>query len=435
MTPHAPTPATDQRPVLSPAPDPVQRRTLTTLMTSQILGGVGLSGGVAVGSLLAEQILGSAELAGLANTFQILGSAVLAVPGARLMAARGRRIGLATGYLVAAVGGVTVIAASVIPSFPLLLAGAILFGAATTANSQARYAAVDLSHPNHRGRDLGLIVAATTVGAVLGPNLLAPAAPLATRAGLNPLVGVWMISLVVFLTAAIWLLVRLRPDPLLLARQRASRAGDAANSNGGFLRAWRVISGRPRAAVGTFVVALGHTVMVAVMVMTPLHMKHGGSELRLVGLVISVHVLGMYAFAPVMGRLADRHGDRQVAVLGAGLLLLACVLSAQAPQGWSGGLTAGLFLLGLGWSATLVAGSTMLTSAVPAPERPGVQGASDLLMGLCAALGGGLSGVVVARWGYPWLSVVGAFVATGLAAVVLLSGSAVRGDPADNLTG
>ena len=133
--------------------------------------------------------------------------------------------------------------------------------------------------------------------------------------------------------------------------------------------------------------------------MTPLHMDHGGAELRLIGLVISVHVFGMYAFSPVMGWLVDRVGGRLVVIGGAATLLAASLVSSRAPEGWSDGLVLGLFLLGLGWSATLVAGSTLLTSAVAQHERPGVQGASDLVMGLCAGFGGGLSGVVVGEWG------------------------------------
>ncbi|MBK7722460.1 MAG: MFS transporter [Austwickia sp.] len=390
-------------------------------MTSQVLGAIGLSGGITVASLLAEDILGSADLAGLANTAQILGGAVLAVPGARLMAARGRRVGLMTGYAVAGLGGALVIAATVTSSFALLLVGAVLFGAATTANSQARYAAVDLAEPARRGRDLSWVVWATTVGAVLAPNLVGPAGPLAEAVGLPPLVGIWLISLAAFALGVLWLALRLRPDPLILAKDLVRDAGGATRAPyGGLNQALSVLATRPGARTGVAVVALGHTVMVSVMVMTPLHMSHGGASLTLVGLVISVHVLGMYAFSPLVGRLNDAVGGRRTALAGAAVLLLSCLVTAQAPTGWSAGLTAGLFLLGLGWSATLVSGSIMLTSAVPPAERPGVQGAADLIMGLCGALGGGLSGIVVGTWGYPWLSVLGALVATGLAAVIVL---------------
>lgn len=408
-------------------------------MASQILGAIGLSGGITVGSLLAEDLLGAPDLAGLANTAQILGSAVLAVPGARLMAARGRRVGLMTGYAVASVGGLLFIAAVLARSFPLLLVGAVLFGAATTANSQARYAAVDLAEPAHRGRDLSLVVWATTVGAVLAPNLIGPAEPLATALRLPPLLGIWLVSLTAFALAVAWLSVRLRPDPLLLARDRdrepagaspgwSNASSNAAPARGGLSRALTVLAGSATARTGVAVVALGHMVMVSVMVMTPLHMSHGGAELNLVGLVISVHVLGMYAFSPLVGRLDDAIGGRRTALAGAATLLLSCLITAQAPAGWSAALTVGLFLLGVGWSLTLVSGSTMLTAAVPAAERPGVQGAADLVMGLCGALGGGLSGIVLGTLGYPWLSVLGALVATVLAAVIVLPRSGRAGD-------
>lgn len=404
-----------------PLRDPAQRRILGTLVVSQILGGVGLSGGIAVGSLLAEDILGDAEFAGLANTAQILGAALVAPVLARLMAGRGRRVGLSTGYLLAAAGAVIALVSAQARSFPLLLLGALLFGAATTSNSQSRFAAVDLSQPERRGRDLSIIVWVTTIGAVVGPNLLGPTAPLGEALGLNPVVGVWVVSVAVFILAAGWLTWRLRPDPLLLARVRAEADGSLHTPHGTVGRALAVVFRNATATAGMVSIALGHAVMVAVMVMTPLHITHLGGDLELVGFVISMHVLGMYAFSPLTGTLVDRFGGRIVAAIGALILLLACTLGATA-SGDGSMLTVALFLLGLGWSGTLIAGSTLLTQAVPGAERPGVQGAADLVMGLCAAVAGGFSGIVVQTLGYPWLSVLGGIVAGVLLVVLAVTG-------------
>ena len=406
------------------SPAAAQRRTVATLVVSQVLGGIGTSGGIAVGSLLAESILGSSGLAGLANTFQILGSALLVIPMVRLMARRGRRVGLSAGYLVAAIGAALAVVAVVARSFELLLVATFLFGASTASGNQARYAAADLAEPAHRGRDLSTVVWATTIGAVLGPNMLTPAAPLAQALGMEPVAGVWCVSVVVFLLAAVWVTVRLRPDPLLLARARdAERRGVptvAEQAQIASRSAWRILRENRAAAVGVAVVTLGHTVMVSVMVMTPLHIRHGGAALDLVGIVISVHVLGMYAFSPVVGRLVDARGARVVALAGSAILLLGCALAGISPMGWTWSLTCGLFLLGLGWSATLVAGSTLLTASVEVDERPRIQGASDLIMGLCGALGGGVSGVIVELAGYPRLSVLGGGLAVALAMILLL---------------
>ncbi|MEO8556744.1 MAG: MFS transporter [Actinomycetota bacterium] len=392
----------------------VQRRTVRTLVGSQMLGGLGVASGIAVSSLLAEQILGSPDLAGLANTAQVLGAALLSIPAARLMAARGRRAGLVAAYLTGILGAVLAIAAAFSSSFPLLLVATSLFGASTTANNQARYAATDLAAPDHRGRALSVVVWATTLGAVVGPNLVAPAGRISDAMGLPALSGAFLFSAVGFLLAAVLLFVRMRPDPLVMARQVAVDAGETEQTHGSVRRGLRVIRAHPMAMLGLVAIALGHTVMVSVMVMTPLHMDHGGAELRLIGLVLSVHVFGMFAFAPVMGWLVDRVGGRLVVVGGAATLLIASLISSRAPEGWSDGLVLGLFLLGVGWSATLVAGSTLLTEAVPQHERPGAQGASDLVMGLCAGLGGGLSGVVVGGWGYPTLCLIAAALSVAL---------------------
>ncbi len=389
----------------------VQRRTVRTLVGSQMLGGVGVSSGIAVGSILAEDVLGSADLAGLANTAQVLGAAVLTVPMARLMAARGRRAGLVAGYVTGTVGAALAVVAGIQQSFLLLLCATTLFGAATASNSQARYAATDLAQPGRRGTALSLVVWATTVGAVVGPNLIGPAGRVARSLGIPELVGPFVFSMVGFVLGGLLLWALLRPDPLLLARSTAAPADGAVRAHGSLRRGLSAIGRHPTALLGVVAVAVGHTVMVAVMVMTPLHMDHGGATLRLVGLVISIHVLGMYAFSPATGWLVDRLGGRTVILGGVVVFLVAVLLAGRAPEGWSGGLAVGLFLLGLGWSCTMVAGSTLVVEALPLADRPAAQGAADLVMGLAAAGGGALSGVVVGSWGFTWLCVFGGVLA------------------------
>lgn len=398
-----------------------QARTVSTLVASQVLGGVGVASGIAVMALLALRISGSEQASGLGTTAQVLGGALITVPVARLMAARGRRPGLLLGYALAAIGCGVIVAAASLGSFPLMLLGSLLFGGATTSNSQARYAGADLALPARRGRDLALVVWATTVGSVLGPNLVGPAEGVADALDLPALTGSFVFALVGFALAATVLALRLRPDPLLLAREAAAREAPAdpavPRPHGSLRDGLRLVRSRPRALLGVVTMALGHAVMISVMVMTPLHMDHGGASLRLVGLVISIHILGMYAFSPVTGWCVDRFGGPVVATGGAGLLIAACLLAGLSDQGMSGTLTAGLFLLGLGWSATLVSGSTMLTSALTPDERPATQGLADLLMGLAGAGCGAVAGLVLEHGSYAVL----AFGAAGIAALVGLS--------------
>jgi MFS family permease len=410
------------------APDRVQRHVVRTLVVAQMLGGVGMSAGVAVGALLAEEVSGSARWAGLGGTFQILGAAVIAIPMSRLMAARGRRPGLALGYGLAALGAVGLVTAGVIGSFALLLVSSVLFGGATASNSQSRYAAADLAAPQHRARDLSIVVWATTVGSVLGPNLVGPSAPVAEWLGLPTLTGPYVFSLIGLLLAIAVVSLRLRPDPLLEARRRRIADGDDSGpAHGSVSRGLRVIAAIPAARLGLLTLALGHVVMVSVMVMTPLHMAHGDAGLELIGLVISIHIVGMFAFSPLTGLAVDRFGGRAVAVVGSVVLSTATLLASAAPEGGSATLGLGLFLLGLGWSCTLVAGSTMLTAAVPAIERPGAQGGSDLVMGLVAGLGGALAGVVVDRASFSVLALLALGVAVVIGLVAALS--AVRTHP------
>ncbi|WP_431918403.1 MFS transporter [Micromonospora wenchangensis] len=411
---------------------PIQRRTLRLLVATQTIGGVGVAIGISVGALLAARIAGTA-VAGLAQSCGVVGAALLAVPVTRIMNGHGRRPGLVVAYLTGAVGALLVVLATVTGGVPLLFLGMLLFGGGTAANLQARYTAVDLAEPARRGRQLSLVVWATTIGSVAAPNFAALADRVTHARGLPSLAGPFAFSAVAFGLAAVVLLLLLRPDPLLTARRlAAAEAGTppgagtpAATAPGarraGMRAAWRVVRRRPAARLGIAAVAVGHLVMVAVMAMTPVRLGESHSDadvLRVVGIVLSVHIAGMYAFSPVVGWLTDRWGRRAVILTGVGTLLAACAVAGTAGH-HTPRLSVGLALLGLGWSATMVAGSTLLSEAVPSRVRPSVQGLSDLTMGLAGAGAAAASGFVMRVAGYPTLTLLAAIAVVPLVALAL----------------
>lgn len=406
----------------------VQRRTLRLLFATQIVSGIGVAIGSSVGALLAADLVG-VGVSGLAQSAVVVGAALLAIPATAIVQRHGRRPSLAASYGVAALGSVLIVVAAVYAATPLLFVGFLLFGGGTAANFQARYTAVDLAPVHLRGRHLSLIVWATTLGAVAGPLLAAPAGAALGRFGVPTLAGPFVVSTLLFGLAALCLLVWLRPDPSLLAREIGDGADGPASSGdrAGMRAALAAIAARPRARLGVIAMAVGHTVMVGVMAMTPVHIRSGAHDaartLRIVGLVLSFHVAGMYALSPAMGWLTDRIGGRAVVTTGIALLLAACAIAGTAGHR-PAQLAAGLWVLGLGWSATMVAGSTMLSEAIAVELRPSAQGFSDLTMGLAGASAGALSGVIVQGWGYPTLTLVAALATAPL--IVLVSYDVAR---------
>lgn len=394
----------------------VQRRTLATLVVAQSLGGVGITIGIAVAALLAEDLSGSQSLAGLAQTSQVLGAALASFLLAHLMGRRGRRPGLVLGYLIGAAGALLCVLAGVVESFPLLLLGATLLGSTTAANAQSRYTATDLAPPDRRARSLSLVVWATTIGAVAGPNLTGVAGRAARGLGLPGLTGPFLFGLFGILAACAVVAVFMRPDPLIVAREAAlDRGVSTGRTSTSWARVRQVVRERPAVRAGVAALALAHAVMIAVMVMTPLHMHHGGARLEVIGIVISVHVLGMFALAPLVGWAADRFGRPPVLTAGAAVLFLALFLSGSSPAGASWTIGAGLFLLGLGWSLCTVAASTLLSESAPLDARTDVQGAADLVMGVVAAMAGVVAGLVMDGFGYVALNVFAALLVTGVA--------------------
>ena len=400
----------------------IQRRTVGVLSISQVFGGIAIAGSVAAGSLIAASVSGSEAMAGLAQTFGVLGAALLALPLARVALSKGRRASLTLGYGLGAVGALVVIAGALWLNIVLVLLGCLLVGVASASGYQARYAAVDLAQDDKRGRQLSYVVWAATIGAVLGPNLLQPAGWLGLSLGLPELAGPYVVTALTLAIAVLVLLIFLRPDPYILAAQM--RAKQDAEAQREFvkprLRDGIVhLRGNRGALLGMSAIAIGHVAMVMVMVMTPIHMAHVDVTLTLIGLVISVHVAGMYALSPVVGWGVDRFGRIPIIVTGVVILLVSCVLSGFAAGDDVWLLGVGLFLLGLGWSCTLIAGSTLLVDDVGAVERPSVQGLSDLVMNVAGAIGGAIAGLVVAFSSYGVLCAVAAIPVIGLALLVM----------------
>ncbi len=392
----------------------VQRRTIGTLSVTQVFSGVATAGAIPAGSLIAASLVDSEAVAGLAQTSGVLGAAVLALPLARTAMSRGRRASLSLGFGVGAVGAVVVTVAATLRLLPLVLVGCFLVGSATAAGLQARYAATDLAGPTQRARALSWVVWAGTIGAVLGPNLLNASGELGMALGLPQLTGPYVVAAGCLSVAVAALVLFLRPDPYLLARRIRRAAGEPV-SVPRLRDGVEHLRGRPRALLGIAVIAVGHVVMVAVMVMTPVHMAHVDVSLQLIGLVISVHVAGMFAFSPFVGVAVDRIGRMPVVVTGIVVLVAACVVSGLAPADDIAVLGTGLFLLGLGWSCTLIAGSTIVTDETEPAERPAVQGLSDLTMNAAGAVGGVVAGIVVAFGSYGLLCAVALVPLAGLA--------------------
>jgi MFS family permease len=387
----------------------VQRRTVRVLSLGQILGGLAFGATISLGAVLAADISGDESLSGLATAAVTLGAAATAIPLAALARRRGRRPSLATGMLVALVGVALVVVAAGARSFPLLLAGFVLIGAGQAANLQSRFAAADLATDTSRARDLSVVVWATTIGAVLGPNLVGPGETVGHALGMPPLTGAYVFTVVAQVLGVCLYLIALRPDPLLLAqRVAAARAGAGSAA---IARADRPTTAR----YAIFAIAGAHAVMVSIMAMTPVHLLHEGATLEIIGLTISLHVAGMYALSPVFGILADRVGRAPTILVGQALLA-AALLTAALGQGSQAAVTAALILLGLGWSASTVAGAALLTEASSEERRTRRQGRSDLTMNLVGALGAIVAGLTLSWIGYGGLAlcalaIVGAVVA------------------------
>lgn len=387
----------------------IRRRTVLVLSLAQVLGGIAFGATISLGAVLAADISGDDALSGLATAAVTLGAAALAVPLATFARRRGRRPALATGMGIALVGVGIVLFATSLRAFPLLLLGFAAIGGGQAANLQSRFAATDLATDSSRARDLSIVVWATTIGAVLGPNLVGPGQAIGDALGMPALTGPYAFTVAAQSLGVLLYLIALRPDPLLLAQRIAV---ERTGATGAIAKA-----DRPHVArYAIFAIAGAHGVMVSVMAMTPVHLLHEGATLTIIGLTISLHVAGMYALSPVFGLIADRVGRIQTVLVGQ-VLLAAALLTAAVGQLSMPAVTVALVLLGLGWSASTVAGAALLTEASAEQLRTRRQGRSDLTMNLVGALGAILAGILLGWIGYGGLALCAMTIVAAVAAL------------------
>lgn len=393
----------------------VQRRTLRVVVASQVLGGAGLAAGVAVGALLAQDMLGSEGFSGLPTALFTLGSALAAWLVGRSSQRLGRRLGLGLGFAAGGLGALGVVVAAVIDNVPLLFVTFFVYGAGTATNLQARYAGTDLAPPEGRGKAVSIALVSTTFGAVAGPNLIEPLGDLAASLGIPALAGPFMLSAVAYLAAGAVLLVLLRPDPYLLARRiEAAHLGDEQAR-----LPLTIPAPGTGAYVGAAVMVLTQIAMVAIMTMTPVHMRAHHHGLGAVGFVISLHVAAMFLPSLLTGALVDRVGRIPTAIAAGATLLAAGLVAALAPGDSLGLLVVALMLLGLGWNFGLISGTALVVDATVPANRPRTQGTIDVTIALAGAGSGVLSGLVMASTSFAVLSLAGGLLALLLIPVLL----------------
>ena len=400
----------------------IQARTLRVLVVGQIAGSAALSAAVTVGAFVIQDLLGqTTPWGGIASATVTVGTAFMAQVLSRLMLRQGRRVGLMAGYSMAIVGGLVAGLGVELQSLTVFLLGLFLFGNGQSANLLSRYAATDLAEPTERGAAMSRILFASTFGAVFGPLLIRPAEELGKTAfGWNQYTGPWVFSGLFFLTSLINVTLRLKPDPLIVAGGlRSQQKSDLDGSVGPGENVLTFLKSSPKTRLAFYGMMISHITMVAVMTMTPVHLKQHGHE-TVSAYIISLHIAGMYAFSPFIGRFSDRNGRLNTMLVGCFVLIVSTVMSAFAGSNPIVFFPS-LWLLGIGWSFGLIGASSLLVDSVPIQHRVRVQGSADVAMSLCGGLAGFSSGFIRKSFGFPWLSMLGTFVVLGLTLTLLLN--------------
>jgi MFS family permease len=382
------------------------------LFANQCLASAGFIAAATINSILGAKLGGSDYWTGVPSAVYLLGAAFAASAWGYIMDRIGRRNSMTLGLLLGMVGNALVLFAIRTSSLIVFLIGMVLMGITNAIVVLGRFVAAEVNPPEGRGKAISLVVWGGTFGAIFGPLLVGPTGNFVKTLGMDELAGAYLSTLILFGVAAVVVFIGLRPDPRDVGGEIAERYPESTPH--GEMRPVREILSQPAALTALMAMVLGQAVMVALMVITSLHMNHHQHGLTDISHVIQAHTFGMYAFSIVSGYLVDQWGRRPVILSGAGLLLLACITAPLSPDVLPLGIA--LFFLGLGWSFCFVGGSTLLADQLSPAERSRTQGFNDLLVGLASAAASLSSGLIFAATNFTIISIV----AGGLTLIPLL---------------
>lgn len=397
----------------------IHKRTLLIIMISQTLGGLGLAAGITVGALIAQELMGTDNVAGLPSAIFTLGSSLAAFMVGQITQKKGRRQGLSTGFLLGGLGAVGVIIATSVENIVLLFIFLFIYGFGTATNLQARYAGSDLAEPEERSKAISSAMVATTFGAVLGPNLSEVMSQVATQIGLPPLTGSFILSAVAYLSSGIVIFIFLRPDPYQVAKTFDT---DSNKQNIDKISNYS----KKNIMIGATIMIVTQLIMVAIMTMTPIHMKAHGHELNQVGIVIGIHIGSMYLPSLVTGRLVSKIGAYRMGILSGITLLFSAILAVFSPPSSLSLLIISLSLLGIGWNFGLIGGTTIIVDSTTINNRAKTQGSVDVFIALAGSFGGAISGVIVGSFSYGTLGLLGAVISILLSVYVYVFFKSVK---------
>ncbi len=402
--------------------DLIQHRTLRVLVFGQIAGSAALAAAVTVGAFVIQEMLGqNTPWGGIASATVTVGTGIMAQVLSRLMLRQGRRKGLMLGYSLAIIGGLVAGVGVEIGSLAVFLIGLFLFGNGQSSNLLSRYAATDMARPDQRGVAMSRILFASTFGAVFGPVLIKPAEHLGQSLfGWNLYTGPWIFAGIFFLTSLINISLRLKPDPLVISGGLVSRSdAQLSRDSGSQLSVFAIFGQSSKTRLAFYAMIISHITMVAVMTMTPVHLKQHNHE-TVSAYIISLHIAGMYAFSPLVGKFSDKYGRLNTLLVGCCVLIVSTVMSALAGSN-PAVFFPSLWLLGIGWSFGLIGSSSLLIDSVAIHNRVRMQGAADVAMSIGGGIAGFSSGFIRKSLGFPWLSMLGTTVVLVLIFFVLLN--------------
>jgi MFS family permease len=381
--------------------NPIARKITFVLFAVQSLASAGFIAAATINPILGAKLASDRSLATLPTAAFLLTGAFSASIWGILMDRIGRRNSIALGLVIGVLGNVLVLAAIQSSSYLFVVIGLMMMGITNSAVLLGRFAAAEVNPPSQRGRAISAVVLGGVIGTVLARVLAVPVGEFAVRIGMDELAGAYITTLGLFFIAAMLVFIGLRPDPRDVGRELAKQYPEAIPQ--GETRPISQILRQPAVITAVTAMVLGQVVMIAIMVITSLHMEDHNHNRADIYSVISGHTFGMFAPSIISGWLLDRWGRGKMILVGASTLLLACITAPLSPDVLP--LALALFLLGVGWNFCFVGGSTLLADQLSPVERSRTQGTNDLLVGLASAIISLSSGFIFNAAGYTVIAV------------------------------
>ena len=316
-------------------------------------------------------------LATLPTALMIVGTAVGSLFASKIMKMKGRKFGFSLASIINSFFSLICAYAVLINSFNLFCIGNLAIGLSVAFAQQYRFAATESVETSNIPKAISLILLLGIVASLLGANIVSVTKDFYITTYVGSYIAMSLLTIIPFF----FFLFYQNEDKVDQKEIKSQKT------------IFQLLSNK-NIQLSILSAGVGYTTMSTLMTATPISMKmmHGFS-LFSTGIVLQLHVIGMFLPSLITGDLINKFGHKKM--IYAGIIIMLSTIATHFVFETYYGYMIGLILLGVGWNFLFVSGTSLLVVSYNKEDKFLAQGLNDFVVFSSQSIGALSAGILL----------------------------------------